>query len=175
MTYPMVDAFDMPDFGPTGAYSCEVADIRVALFEVFGIPVDGGSDMAQSKKSDPKPAFKVVGNDSPPGNGDDSAKPTDELRTDDEAVLDEYERLAADTILDDDDGDDPGAKDEIAAPLVEKNLPKFANFMSSPVTFALWGASADKAWTSCSLSRPKALPQILRMMSICAGCGSSKR
>ena len=78
----------------------------------------------------PKPTFTVV-------DGTDDV----EQQHNDEAVLDEYERLAANTILDDDDGEEPGAKDEIAAPLIEKNLPKFANFMSSSVTFALWGVT----------------------------------
>src|SRR5215813_3049803 len=59
----------------------------------------------------------------------------------DEAVLDEFERLAADTILDDDDGDEPGAKEEISRPLVAKNLPKFANFRSNEVTFDMWGTT----------------------------------
>jgi hypothetical protein len=70
----------------------------------------------------------------------DAVQETSQI-VDDEAVLDEYERLAADALLDDDDGDEPGAKDEIAAPIIEKNLPRFANFMSNPVTFNLWGVS----------------------------------
>jgi hypothetical protein len=60
---------------------------------------------------------------------------------DDDAALDEFEQLAADTILDDDDGDEPGAKDEVSELLVEKKLPRFANFQSNPVTFELWGAA----------------------------------
>ena len=59
----------------------------------------------------------------------------------DEIVLDEFEQLAADTILDDEDGDEPGAKDETSTPLVVKNLPQFANFRSNKTTFDLWGTT----------------------------------
>jgi hypothetical protein len=91
--------------------------------------------MAQSRK--PETELKVVGGSNETSPIDTSA----EASKNDETVLDEFERLAADTILEDDDGDEPGAKDEIAEPLIEKNLPKFANFMSSPTTFTLWGAT----------------------------------
>lgn len=65
-----------------------------------------------------------------------ASQPTPET---DKAVLDERERLLADTILDADDGDTP---DDIETnpPLVKK-LPKFANFRASPVTFDLWGTT----------------------------------
>jgi hypothetical protein len=59
----------------------------------------------------------------------------------DKVALDEFEQLAADTILDDDEGDEPGTKDEITTPLVVKNLPRFANFRANKVTFDLWGAT----------------------------------
>jgi len=98
--------------------------------------------MATSRK--PDTGLTIVGGSAQPTEVDPAPQPTAEIKTvakADESVLDEFERLAADTILDDDDGDEPGAKDEIAAPLVEKNLPRFANFMSSPVTFALWGVT----------------------------------
>jgi len=98
--------------------------------------------MATSRK--PDTGLTIVGGSAQPTEVDPAPQPTAEIKTVakvDESVLDEFERLAADTILDDDDGDEPGAKDEIAAPLVEKNLPRFANFMSSPVTFALWGVT----------------------------------
>lgn len=59
-----------------------------------------------------------------------------------EAVVDEFERLAQDCILDDDDLDEPGAKDEIQTYPVEKKLPQFANFRSNPATILnLWGTS----------------------------------
>jgi hypothetical protein len=57
----------------------------------------------------------------------------------DRQVADEFEELAADTILDDDDGDEPGAKDEISEIEVRKNLPRFSNFRTNPTTFDLWG------------------------------------
>jgi hypothetical protein len=59
----------------------------------------------------------------------------------DAARLDDFEQLARDAILDDQDGDEPGAEEEINTPLVEKNLPRFARFRSNPVTFELWGAT----------------------------------
>lgn len=55
--------------------------------------------------------------------------------------LDEFERLAADAILDDDEGDTPGDKDENVQPLVVKKLPKFSVFRAHPKTFDLWGTS----------------------------------
>lgn len=82
-----------------------------------------------TRKTETKPNLSIV--DAPEG----TVQPSDE------AVLDEFEQLAADTILDDDDGDEPGAKDEITTPLVEKNLPRFANFRSNPRTFDLWGTT----------------------------------
>jgi hypothetical protein len=60
----------------------------------------------------------------------------------DKAVLDELEKLAADCILEEDDGDEPGAKDEIQTYPVEKNLPRFANFRSNPATvLEFWGTT----------------------------------
>jgi hypothetical protein len=55
------------------------------------------------------------------------------------AALDKAEELANDALLDDDEGDEPGASDEITRSLVVKKLPRFANFRASPVTFDLWG------------------------------------
>jgi hypothetical protein len=97
--------------------------------------------MAQSKKSEPKPAFKIVGDDSPTDNNETQTAHADEQHSNDEIVLDEAEALARDALLDDDDGEEPGEKDEIAAPLVEKKLPKFANFRASLITFDLWGVT----------------------------------
>jgi hypothetical protein len=59
----------------------------------------------------------------------------------DHKTLDEAERLADDAILDDDEGDAPGDKDEILRPLVVKKLSRFAIFRASPQTFDLWGTS----------------------------------
>jgi hypothetical protein len=89
--------------------------------------------MATRKTEQPKPTFTVV-DEAEPGSSADGPR-------DDAAVLDEFEQLAADTILDDDDGDEPGAKDEISTPLVVKNLPRFANFRSNKKTFDLWGTT----------------------------------
>jgi hypothetical protein len=80
----------------------------------------------------------------PRGNGNTTppTEPGPELADDrnDESRLDEFEKLAKEAILDDQDGDEPGADEEISTPLVEKNLPRFAHFRSNPVTFELWGA-----------------------------------
>jgi hypothetical protein len=57
------------------------------------------------------------------------------------AALDEYESLAADAIIDDDDGDAPGDKDEITQPLIAKRLPRFAVFRASEKPFDLWGTT----------------------------------
>jgi hypothetical protein len=57
------------------------------------------------------------------------------------AALDEFEQLADDAILDDDEGDTPGDKDEASRPLVVKKLPRFAVFRASKETFDLWGTS----------------------------------
>src|SRR5215472_5909740 len=93
--------------------------------------------MSNSRSSTEQPSLSIV-----PG------APVDELGTEvkpdhaaDEAVLDEAERLAADAILDDDDGDEPGQREEETLPLVAGKLPKFANFRCSPVTFDLWGTT----------------------------------
>lgn len=67
--------------------------------------------------------------------------PSGQKNRNEKAVLDEFERLAADTILDDDEGEEPGAKDEVTTPLVVKKLPRFANFRASPQTFDLWGTT----------------------------------
>ena len=61
-----------------------------------------------------------------------SGEPAD--HRDDEGLLDEFEREADDYILDDADGDEPGAIDEIKTIDVDKQLPKFANFRSNPET-----------------------------------------
>jgi len=87
------------------------------------------------------PITRIAG---PRGNGN-TTPPTEPApepadNRNDEARLDEFEQLARDTILDDQDGDEPGAEEEINSPLVEKNLPRFAHFRSNPVTFELWGA-----------------------------------
>jgi hypothetical protein len=59
-------------------------------------------------------------------------------------TLDEAERLAADAILDDDDGDAPSDKEEIAQALIVKKLPRYSHFRASPMTFDLWGTT-DRA------------------------------
>jgi hypothetical protein len=59
----------------------------------------------------------------------------------DHRILDEAERLAADAILDDNDGDAPGDQEEIVQALIVKNLPKFAVYRTSLVTFDLWGVT----------------------------------
>jgi hypothetical protein len=85
----------------------------------------------QQHPASEQPRIQLVGN----GLDEDQARK-------DDAVLDEFERLAADTILDEDDGDDPSAKEEKSTIPVEKNLPKFANFRVNPDTiFDMWGAS----------------------------------
>jgi hypothetical protein len=58
-----------------------------------------------------------------------------------QAALNEFEELANDAILDDDEGDAPGDADEISRPLVVKKLPRFAVFRASKTTFDLWGTS----------------------------------
>jgi hypothetical protein len=78
------------------------------------------------RKSDPARPSLAVDNSPPRG---------------DEEVLDEYERLAKDTILDDLDGQEPGADEEITTPIVAKSLPRFSNFRSNPATFELWGTT----------------------------------
>jgi hypothetical protein len=88
--------------------------------------------------------LKVVGGSTAPADQTElPLAPTEakKLSAADQALLDEYERLAADTLLDDDDGDEPSSKAEISAPLIEKNLPKFANFRANSATINLWGAS----------------------------------
>jgi hypothetical protein len=63
------------------------------------------------------------------------------LLPEDQAALDEAERLIAACVLAPEDGDDPGAKAEITRPMVEKNLPQFAIFRTKPL-FDLWGVPA---------------------------------
>jgi hypothetical protein len=62
----------------------------------------------------------------------------------DQVALDEFERLAQDAILEDDDGDEPGADAETSIPLVVKKLPRFANFRASETTFDLWGTTEQQ-------------------------------
>jgi hypothetical protein len=60
----------------------------------------------------------------------------------DEAVLDEFEQLERDCILDESDGDDPGEADEKKILPVDKLPPRFSNFRSNPATvLELWGTS----------------------------------
>ena len=69
------------------------------------------------------------------------AKPNGSLS--DEAVLDEFERLERDNILDDDEGDEPGAKEESQIPVVAK-LPRFARFRVNPDTvFDMWATTDE--------------------------------
>jgi hypothetical protein len=61
------------------------------------------------------------------------------IDADDKTALDQYEQqLVADCLLNDDDGDEPGQKDEITQPLVVKNLPKYSNFQAKLIC-DLWG------------------------------------
>jgi hypothetical protein len=62
-----------------------------------------------------------------------------QISAEERAILDEAEELAKDAILEDTDGDDPGAKDEVAQIIVVKNLPKFVSFRVNPVHFELFG------------------------------------
>jgi hypothetical protein len=91
-----------------------------------------------NRKIETKPSLSIINTE------EVSAQPGEAVPLTDGAILDEFEQLAADTILDDDDGDEPGAKEEITTPLVVKNLPKFANFRSNPVTFDLWGTTDEQ-------------------------------
>jgi hypothetical protein len=61
------------------------------------------------------------------------------VTSEDHRILDEAEQLAAAAILDDDDGDAPGDRDEVTRALVVKKLPRFAIFRASKKTFDLWG------------------------------------
>jgi hypothetical protein len=61
----------------------------------------------------------------------------------DHTALDEAEQLLAESILTDDDGDEPGETDEIKIPIVVKKLPQFANFRAKPL-FELWAASSHE-------------------------------
>jgi hypothetical protein len=83
-----------------------------------------------------------------PGNDPSSAytSPPDftdkqRINPEDRKTLDAAEELADDAILDDDEGDAPGDKDEINQALVVKKLPRFSVFRASPETFDLWGTS----------------------------------
>jgi hypothetical protein len=94
------------------------------------------SNDKQSSSENRHPAIEII------GDGLDAPVDDDSQTQHDNKVLDEFERLAADTILDDDEGDDPSAKAEKSTIPVEKNLPKFANFRSNPETiFEMWGVS----------------------------------
>jgi hypothetical protein len=62
----------------------------------------------------------------------------------DRAQLDEQEAMADDAILDDEEGDAPGDKDEITQPLIVKKLPRFAIFRANSKTFDLWGTTDEQ-------------------------------
>src|SRR6516225_1900689 len=91
-----------------------------------------------NRKIETKPSLSIINTE------EVSAQPGEAVPLTDGAILDEFEQLAADTILDDDDGDEPGAKEEITTPLVFKKLPKFCNFRANPETFDLWGTTDDQ-------------------------------
>jgi hypothetical protein len=91
--------------------------------------------MSTTRKS-PQPALKVV--DEAATDPATAAEPLDMAA--DEAKLDEAERLAAAAILTDDDGDEPGQKDEETLPLVEKLPPRFSSFRARKL-FDLWGTT----------------------------------
>jgi len=121
--------------------------------------------MAARKTEQSKPSFTVVDGVDHPGTS------TDDQVRDDAVVLDEFEQLAADTILDDEDGDEPGAPEEIHTIQAVKSLPKFANFRSNPESvFDLWGRATGRDWRTWNLQQfaPKT-------MSTFAASGSLKR
>ena len=98
-----------------------------------------------STPNEDSPQLKSSGNGtahpiSDPGNVAQFPEPKSHVTAEDHAVLDEAERLAADTLLDDDEGDTPGESSEISKALVVKKLPKFANFRARKV-FELWGTT----------------------------------
>jgi hypothetical protein len=73
------------------------------------------------------------------GNG--AGPPLSTLSQEDREALDEAERLLAVTVLTDDDGDEPGERDEVKTPIITKKLPQFAIFQARRV-FDLWAASS---------------------------------
>jgi hypothetical protein len=94
----------------------------------------------------------------------------------DEAVLDEFEQLAKDTILDDDDGDAPEAEDEISTPLIVKNLPRFAHFRLNPeVVFELWGTKDEQGFDELLFVTTKQFARNFEDDVNCAGSGFTRR
>src|SRR5262249_34522515 len=62
----------------------------------------------------------------------------------DEAVLDQYEALERAPVLDDDDDDEPGTKEEISVIPIVNKMPKFARFRVNRDTFFdMWGTSDE--------------------------------
>jgi hypothetical protein len=117
---------------------------------------DVGEPQPEGKRGKKRLDPKVVGNGQPPPEAESSTvvdfkealagsvSPTAitsgaGISPDDKTALDQYEQqLAADCILSDDDGDEPGAKDEVTRALVAKNVPKFGNYRSKPIG-DFWG------------------------------------
>ena len=100
--------------------------------------------MSTTEATEPEQAVKDDGQEH-----DDTRQPvlanvTPVPAQEDQATLDEFERLAKDAILEDDDGDEPGAGAEMSIPLVVKKLPRFANFRASKTTFDLWGTTEQQ-------------------------------
>ena len=105
----------------------KTTDVSTEQAALFGVQPNG-EDSAPSDAT--VISIKTAATTKPAAGGDDDA---------DRRIADEFEELAADTILDDDDGDEPGAKDEITEYEVSKKLPRFSNFRTNPETFDLWG------------------------------------
>jgi hypothetical protein len=88
--------------------------------------------------------LSLVGNTDGATPPQDNAEPAAPLHLDpaQKAELDAFEQEADNYILADDDGDEPGASDEIKTVEVVKQLPKFVNFRSNPATtFEMWGTT----------------------------------
>jgi hypothetical protein len=104
-------------------------------------------------------AVDAVAETAPKPNGEDTtvvqfpetAAPQSEKTVSDEvssdkAVLDEFEQLEKECIIEDADGPEPGAGEEVKILPIEKLPPAFSNFRSNPKTlFDLWGTSVQEA------------------------------
>ena len=97
-----------------------------------------------SPAADPPPGDNVH----PLPNGAAQPEPSHdpaEARQTDKAVLDNYEALERSVILDDEDEDELGGKDEIAAIPIVKKMPKFTRFRVNPETVFDMLATTDEA------------------------------
>ena len=68
-----------------------------------------------------------------------TSAPVPTVSREDQEALNEAERLLADSILTDEDGDEPGERDEVKTPLFTKKLPQFAIFQAKRVV-DVWAA-----------------------------------